>query len=89
MADLSTILTREDSNKDRIYLYYSKDRWIAYGQSACLLRRICSQVRMFNTMEKNTNTVCAYINMEALLDISPHFPTVIGDDFVEIVTGSL
>ena len=89
MTDLNSILAREDSNKDKIYLYYNENKWMAYGQSACLLEKICPQTRTFDITEKNVTIVCAYIDMKTLLNISPYFPTAIGDNFIEIVTGNL
>lgn len=85
MEQIDTILEKEQSNTDRIFLYLLHDRFIGFGRSAYYAALLCPK---FTVNRSHTDTdgafVCILIPDNFLRLLSEKYNTLVDDECIQI-----
>lgn len=85
MEQINTILKKERSNTDRIFLYLLHDRFIAFGCSAYYAALLCPKLTINRSRTDATGAfVCILIPDTYLCPLSEKYCTLVDDECIRI-----
>ena len=86
MTQIDTILEKERTNTDNIYVYMLHDRFIAFGYSAYFAALLCPKLEVKRSRTDAAGPfVCLCIPGDYVSSFSPKYPTLVNDDYICIV----
>lgn len=85
MEQINTILKKERSNTDRIFLYLLHGRYIAFGRSAYYAALLCPELAVnWSSTDATGVFVCILIPDTYLCLLSEKYRTLVGDECIWI-----
>lgn len=86
MTQIDTILEKERTNTDNIYVYMLHDRFIAFGYSAYFAALLCPKLEVQRGHTDAAGSfVCLCIPDDYVRSFSPKYPTLVNDEYICIV----
>ena len=81
MNRIDTILEKERTNTDRIFLYLKEDRLMAFGYSAYFATWLFPELEVI----RGSTSVYIYFPAASLFSLSDRMTALVGDEYIEII----
>ena len=83
MNRIDTILEKERTNTDRIFLYLKEDRLMAFGYSAYFATWLFPELEVIRG--STSEGVYIYFPAASLFSLSDRMTALVGDEYIEII----
>ena len=81
MNRIDTILEKERTNTDRIFLYLKEDRLMAFGYSAYFATWLFPELEVI----RGSTSEGVYFPAASLFSLSDRMTALVGDEYIEII----